>query len=254
MIQQQHYYTQHIESIMPSNLVDSDNKNISIRNINCSNDLNNNEKYKLSDEGVKTETKQEPGLEDDSVASGKKQYQRIKKPKLSKQTNPNEHTDNSLSADENLPSPYSSNQSYQYSNQNFLPTKFYPQQHHQQQNGVSDQIYPWMKDSRQHNLNFSSSGEAVITQLTTESISPPRISAGNSLSIQMVKSELGNATSRSIGSSSSPATSNPSESLLATPNNNSSSSKASSKNLFSCYIYFCCFLIRSKSTSTGKLI
>ncbi len=214
-MQQQHYYhAQQVEAHTMSSSLNSDIKTL--------NDLNNNNNSIM--------TKQEP--DHDPIVIKKLCPPRNKKPKLDKQTTQNENTDNSLSADENEPSVYSSNQSY--SNQSFIQAKFYPQPLPQQN---SDQIYPWMKDSRQHNLNFN---DAQMTT-PTEAISPQR----NSFSVQMIqKTDLANNTM-----SSSPATSNPSDSILiqTTPN-----LKTSSKGYGFFFIYLILLSISTSSNSNRR--
>ena len=215
--QQQHFfdsklnYNQQIES---SDLSTSDKSILSIRNTS---DLNNNDNYYLEKLHEKADMKQEPIV--DALIDTKKQYQRAKKAQLKSLSN--ENTENSYGSDEN--------ESYQYQSSSFIPNKFYNQSEPQ------GQIYPWMKDSRNQNMSsFSPNSQStVLTSPTITAISPHKNTTSQNFNQLSTKNEMANSTIHSIGSSSSPNASNPSESLLITP---SAGAKSTSKSFLTAKI------------------
>lgn len=202
--QQQHFFDSKLnysqQQIETSDSSASDKSILSIRNTS---DLNNNDNYFIEKLHEKADMKQEPIAE--VLIDTKKQYQRVKKTQLVKAVS-NENTENSYGSDEN--------ESYQYQSPLFMPNKFYSQ------NEIQSQIYPWMKDSRHQNLNnFSpNSQNTTIQSLPISAISPNKNTTSQNFNNQSIsKNEISNSTIHSIGSSSSPNTSNPSDSLLTTP-------------------------------------
>lgn len=231
--QQQHYYSQQLDSNIgqQQQQQQGDKTILSIRN---STEGKNSEAYLIPDNNKAIEApqlKQEPTMVDQK----NKQYKQGKKLKGGS-TSQDENTENSFSGDENDSYRLSQPQ-HQYSQQNFMAmgknSQFNGYNTHVdiQQSLHGNQIYPWMKDSRQHQQqqqqpNMLGFATADPNGLVVSSPTSGK-SFANSIQVGVSKAELGahnNSSSHSIGSSSSPDTS---DSLLATPT--TSSGKSASK-------------------------
>ena len=167
-------------------------------------------------------------------------------------TSQDENTENSFSGDENdsyqLSQPP---QQHQYNQQNFIAmgknSQFSGYIAHNDINQTlhGNQIYPWMKDSRQQQQQQQPNmlGFATVDPNGLVVSSPTNSkSFANSIQIGVSKAELGthnSSSSHSIGSSSSPGTS---DSLLATPT--TTTGKSASKSRTVCYL-LCSLYFRS---------
>lgn len=253
--QQQHYYSQQLDSNIGHQQQQGDKPILSIRN---STDGKNSEAYLIPDNTNKTmetsQLKQEPTMVDQSAQlSDQKQNKQYKQGKKLKggSTSQDENTENSFSGDEN--DSYQLNQpQHQYNQQNFMAvgknSQFNGYNTHVdiQQPLHGNQIYPWMKDSRQHQQQQQQANMLGFPTVDPNGLVVSSPTSGksfaNSIQIGVSKAELGahnSSSSHSIGSSSSPGTS---DSLLATPTTTTGKSASKRRTVYYHSCVLCIFV------------
>ena len=145
----------------------------------------------------------------------KRKHSQFKKPdsESSQESSEEEDVANTF---EKKPYNMSETAEYQFNNMGFK-YNFYGNNDPQQQ-----QIYPWMKDSRHQVINYSADGLSVNS--STADMNPQQVSPS-----KLVNNMFFSHKSDSIGSSTSPVTSNPGDSVLTS---SSSTGIKSTSNIF----------------------